>query len=43
MTHRRKLRRRRRMRGRGAGEWLKQAGLFLAKNLLLPGLGGFIL
>jgi len=43
MRNYRKRRCRRRMRGRGVGEWFKKAGLFVAKNVLLPGLGGFVL
>ena len=34
--------RRRRMRGRGAPEWLKKAGEFIGKMILLPGIGGFL-
>jgi hypothetical protein len=31
------------MRGRVVGDWYKKAELFVAKNLLLPGIGGFVL
>ena len=46
MRHRKRIvvrRRRRRMRGRGVMDFLKKAGLFIGKNMLLPGVGAIVL